>query len=333
MYNNIKKIGAFTVEQAKALFFDTEALKEPAYQLYRLDGGSSRYYFTPTAEGIKYFVSVTSLIRDTTPTSEHLIQWRINNGENAGYMSRSAMAYGTLMHIEAQKLIIQREYDLEAIPDVVEAYQKEAGYVELAGEWSRKLAKDMMSVMAFVQIHNVKPIAIEPMLASVELGVAGAVDLVCEMDHHERIKGFHGEVYKSGAKKGQAKETTIDKTTRVTAIVDFKSGAHAYDDHAIQLGLYKELVKENFGIKVDKLFNWNTKDWRSKPDYNLTDQTDNKLIELIPHLVAIYKIKHPSIEPARPNDYMGKLSMDSDLMEHFEKKDVSDILQEAVKNF
>jgi hypothetical protein len=79
---------------------------------------------------------------------------------------------------------------------------------------------------------------------------------------------------KSGPNKGQLKQVNIEK--EVIAIVDFKSGRKGFwESHEIQLKAYQWMVDENYpDLKVEKVFNWSPKDWKSKPTYTLTRQTD-----------------------------------------------------------
>lgn len=330
--NNIQKINGYTVKEAKAVFFDADALKEPSYKLFRLDGGDTRFYYhiNEVNNVVTYFLSATAFVGKTLAgDNSHLIQWAVNlakEDKSHHYERDSSACYGTLMHIEAEKLLINREYDLDSVYDTVDAYTLEKGYRENIGAWCKRLQKNMVSLMAFVQKHNVKPLAIEVMLASERMKVAGALDLLCEMDIFETVEEDSGEVYKSGKRKGEPKMVKVEKATRVKAIIDFKSGKYFYEGHEVQLAVYRELVKENFGIEVNKLFNWSPKEWKSKAGFNLEDQTDKKSIQKLPHLLELMRIDYPNIAPSRPLDFGGVITMDSDVDEHFNRETLDEML-------
>ena len=109
-------------------------------------------------------------------------------------------------------------------------------------------AKALASFDAFATEYEVEPLAIEILLHSKDHVFAGTADLICRMNY-----------------KGQ----------RVTALIDFKSGENFYRDHAVQLEMYRYAWDEHCGAKhpIDYIFNWSPKDWRTKPTYNLKEQT------------------------------------------------------------
>lgn len=328
--NNITKLGDYTIEEAKAVFFDADALQQPPYTLYRLDGGDNRFYYTLDAKNrTSYFMSVTSFIAKTLATEKSfLIDWAVglaNEGRSYQYERNSKACYGTLMHIQAEKLLIEQEYDFDSVYDVVDAYTLEHGYRELMGAWCKRLQKDIASLFAFIQEHNVKPLAIEVMLADPNLRLAGAVDLLCEMDVFETVEVQDG-VYKSGKRKGEPKYKKEKQARRVTAIVDFKSGENFYQEHEVQLGVYKMLVESNFGIKVDELFNWSPKKWRSEPTFNLECQTQKRSMLKIPHLLEIHKIDYPELQPRKPLFFTGKATINDNIKSFFERETLEDML-------
>lgn len=177
------------------------------------------------------------------------------------------------------------------------------------------LIEDMLCLAKFVKDYNVKPLAIEKVLrienllkkvspelyesikeslkeddADIELGVASPLDFLCEMEFVEKVRGFHGEIYKTKSGEhnaGDPKETVKEITRKVIAIVDFKSGGFKrsgsfYPEHAFQLELYRIMVEENFKevfskeeLDGIKLYNFMPKSISKTSAYYLKDQTNN----------------------------------------------------------
>lgn len=281
-----------TVEEIAAMFFDKNALREQPERVFRLEGSNDRYYYTFDENGeAQFYISVSSLIKQTTPTSPHLIKWIAELGyEESKDFAQDRADYGSFMHGEIARLLIDRTLDLDQMKERLMYYvddnELSHGFINANID---ELKKDLLAFAQFVIDHKVKPYAIEIALAHKD-GYAGMIDLPCAMTIRE--KGFFGEVYKSGEKKDQPKETFRER--EVTAIVDFKSGRKGfYEDHEIQLHAYRKMWNENFPeLKVERIFNWSPKDWRGKePTYNLKDQTESKNIQKFEHLVNIARIE------------------------------------------
>lgn len=302
-----------TTEEIMALFFDKNALVEQPQRVYRLQSGGHRLYYTFDEKGVaSFYVSVTTLIKQTTPTSPHLIKWIADMGyQEAKEYTQERADYGTFMHAEIARLLIDRKLDLdlmdERLRDYIEVNQLPVGFVSHLDE----LKKDLLAFAQFVIDHNVRPLAIEIVLTHKD-GYAGAIDLPCLMDIE--IKGFFGEVYKSGVNKDKPKETK--KTIEVCAIVDFKSGRKGfYEDHEIQLEAYRRMWNEAYpDRKADKIYNWSPSDWRTSPGYKLKDQTNSPNLQKFDSLIDIAMIE----EGKRQKTFIkvfGKIDLDNPKLE------------------
>jgi len=86
-----------TVEEIKAVYFNTDALKEPPYRIYQLNSDGYRYYYRFDENGEPHFFpSVTTLLKQVMPTPQHLIDWMLANGKEGAIEKRDmAAAYGT----------------------------------------------------------------------------------------------------------------------------------------------------------------------------------------------------------------------------------------------
>ena len=266
-----------TVEEMTALFFDASALREPPYKIYQLNGNGHRYYYRYDEQGEPHFYpSVTTLLKQTMPTSPFLIEWMIKNGTEGSTEKRDlAAAYGTFMHAQFETLIINRRYNFDNVPGVLLAYMEQNNLPEkFYGDSLTKIRKDVCAFAQFVKDYNVRPLAVEIALVHPDCHYAGMVDLPCVMTDPKT-----GETF--------------------PAIVDFKSGRKGfYEEHEIQLHLYKEMWNVNFpALPVSRVFNFSPKDWRGmKPTYNLKEQTDSPNAAKIPALLALAAIEDEKMD-------------------------------------
>jgi hypothetical protein len=278
-----------TIEKLFPMFFDVAKLLHQPDPIYRMDMKGNRYYYRFEDEEPIFYTSVTTMIRNTMPTSPYLIQWLISKGGDGGKEEAEERAsYGTFLHAQCADLLINGVYDLDTLPDRLGLFLLKEKIENNKG-WEDDLKKDILAFAQFMIDYNVKPLAIEIILYHPTHGYAGALDLVCELDFEE--KGCFGETYASGINKGQPKESK--RIIRINAILDVKSGRKGfYESHEIQLVAYREMWQIHFPyVKIDKILNWSPKEWRLTPSYNLKDQTDSKNLNKLPHLVELSKIE------------------------------------------
>ena len=290
--SEVKEIATgITSEKLSALFFDATKLKAQPEPLYRLDSQGHRYYYKFGTDGEpQFFTSVTTLIKNTLPTSPYLIKWLIDKGGDNGKDEAEERAlYGTFLHIQAGSLLVNGTYNLDELATTLKTYIEINNLPKDRIKWADDLKRDMLAFAQFMIDCNVKPLAIEICLSHPTDGYAGAIDIVAELDLVE--KGFFGEIYASGINKGQPKESK--QTKRIRAIIDIKSGKKGfYESHEIQLYAYLDMWNIHFpDYPIDKVFNWSPKDFRTTPSYNLKDQTDSRNAKKLPYLVALAKIE------------------------------------------
>jgi len=260
-----------TVEEIRALFFNTDALKEPPYRVYQLNSDGHRYYYRFNAQGEpEFYPSVTTLLKQVMPTPQALLDWMVSNGKEGATEKRDmAAAYGTFMHMQFESLIINRRYDFDNVAAVLLEYMERENVPEsLFPQWVVKIRKDVLAFAQFIKDYNVRPLAVEIGLVHPEHHYAGCLDLPCVMTDPKTKKDF-------------------------TAIVDFKSGRKGFfEEHELQLHLYRSMWDVNFPDKpMQRLFNFSPKDWRKAPSYNLKDQTDSVNAKKIPALLALAGIE------------------------------------------
>lgn len=255
--------------------------------VYRATHNGNRIYYTvdPTGEPTLY-LSLTTMIKATCPTSDHLIKWIAEMGYDAAKKYSAERAdYGSLMHILFGKYIVDKFYDFDKTEEICKSFPQ----YKYKDEWLEELNKDVAGFMQFVVDRNVKPLAVELVLVS-EDGYGTLCDLICEMD--VEVDGLdHENPYKSGVRKGQPRE--VKQTQRITALINFKSGRKGfYETHEIQLEFERRLFEENFPeIKIGGIFNLSPTDWRTTPSYKLKDQSDSLEKEKADAILAIAKIE------------------------------------------
>lgn len=260
-----------TVEEIRAVYFNADALKEPAYRLFQLNSDGHRYYYRFNDAGEpEFYPSVTTLLKQVMPTPPALLDWMIANGKDGSTEKRDlAAAYGTFMHGEFEKLIINRRYDFDSVHAAMLAYMERENLPEkVFAEWLTKIRKDVLAFAQFIKDWNVKPLAVEIGLYHPQFHYAGCLDLPCVMTDPKTGKSF-------------------------VAIVDFKSGRKGfYEEHELQLHLYREMWNVHYPeTPVTRLFNFSPKDWRKSPTYNLKDQTDSANAKKLPYLLALATIE------------------------------------------
>lgn len=317
-----------TSEEMFAIFFDADALVEAPEKIYRLQGSSHRYYYKFDENGVPdFFTSVTTMIKQTMPTSPHLIKWIADMGydESKAFAAERA-DYGTFMHTEIAELLISRKYDTEKLKSRLKAYIDKEKLPNDFINHADELKKDILAFAQFMIDYNVKPLAIEIVLSHPTDGYAGAVDLIATISGE--ILGDWGEVYKTGAKVGQPRKTK-KFVEDVRVLIDFKSGRKGfYEEHEVQLQAYNEMWDAHFpDMPIEKRFNWSPKDWRgSKPTYNLKDQTDAKSVYKLKHLVELARV-----EKDRRNDTVVVISGEINISEGIERNMQEMTLSELVK--
>jgi len=265
----------------------------PSYRLKRVNLKKGRYYIKPGRSKPFMFQSVTSVLGVSTPLPEAIIKKMCEVGyQNWKQYLNERATYGTIMHILAADHLINEGTDFDALGEkLYNIFERFKVSSELWFSWYEDLNQDLIAFAQFCVDYNVRPLLIEAPLASEAYGFAGTLDIVCDITISE--KGFWGETYKTGERKGEAKETKAD--VEYLAVIDLKSGRHGHTaQHAEQLRLCEMLLRENYpertSGKIIKLFNWSPRDWRSEASYSLTDQTDKNTDESVIHRLALARI-------------------------------------------
>lgn len=253
-----------SVERPLPAYVLPDLAEHPAItrRIYRYDGGPLRYYCATDTDPAQWALSVTSVIKATRPTSEYLMQWRANlgNDEYRRVLDESA-AYGTWMHSRWCDALIKGEVNLN--PDALIHTMRDCPD-GAEDEWLRRGQNDLLSLAAWAADRHPEVLAIETvMLHKDDLWYGGAIDLVCRLDFDKK---------------------------RVVAIVDFKSGKSFYENHELQLHIYKNVWNSWFGgteYEATHTFNLAPKDWKTKPSFKFENQSEKPSAALVPHIISM----------------------------------------------
>lgn len=311
--NEIPESAAFEIvpgmtgEEMKAMFFNA-ALIEPPYKVFQLNSSGHRYYYKFDDDGNpEFYPSVTTILGQTIPKGKHLFNWIIEHGvEESERIRDDRAAYGTFMHGEFAKLIINRSYDLDNLKNELKFYIQTNNLPDDFIHNADALKKDVLAFAQLIIDYDIKPMAVEIALVHPTLKYAGMMDLPCDM--LDRKNG----------------------TNRIKAGIDFKSGRKGFfEEHEIQLHLYKNLWNVNFPENtISHVFNFSPKDWRKKPSYNFVDQTNSVNAQKIPAILAL-----ASIEDGKKSNIFTAISgqIDLDKKDDFTENIVSFTLAEIIK--
>lgn len=292
---------SITFENINTEWFNETALRLPSYKVGRVNFGQGRSYIRLNSDGepvespVRLYTSLTTAINTCAPMEDALLEWYVKHGlKEAGRLLEIAQHYGTLMHLEIGKFLINQEYNFDAIEGVVEGYlSSESFYQPETKEWAEKLRKDLTAFIQFYIDYKIVPLGIEYVLLS-ERGYGTLIDLVCNMTI--QVDGLdYDNPYKSGPRKGEPRECKVDKEIR--AIINFKSGRHGfYRTNGLQIEAERQLWEENFpDLPLDAGFNWSPKEWRGEtPTYNLKDWTGEVSREEIEAVMTLADIRYAS---------------------------------------
>lgn len=256
--------------------------------LYRIDKSSLRFYFQKRPRSINYFLSATSFSQISLPTSPHLVEWKVQLGEEAEIITREAADYGTFAHDVLLKFAITGFVDMDQLLIEIREFLELNNHSHtLAPAWLHNLEYDLVAWAEFCEQHEVEVIAVEyPMYGYNAFRIAGSIDLVCRLKVVEW--GHFGEVYKRKTKDHEAGDPKLSKgKVEYHAIVDLKTGRKSfYESHEFQLACYRKIWNYHFGkvFNVQKVFNWRPKDWRSEDSiskFALKDQSDSMMHKCI----------------------------------------------------
>lgn len=294
-----------TTEEMKALYFNATRLREPDYRLWQFNSKGERYYYTYNEEGEPvFFPSVTTILKKVMPENKFLTEWKLSLGkeESTAYTMERA-SYGTFIHGQLAELMIARKYDLDAVRDRLVSYVEReklpSGFVDAHEEEAKA---DIKAFATWMWEYDVMPYAVEVALYSLQMGVAGMIDLVCNLRafprSEERKAMEKAEEEKNEEKRAEKTAKIKEKfSLHLDAIVDFKSGKKGfYEEYKLQLEMYRRMWNENFPeTPILHIFNIAPKDWlktvNKRPSFSFEEQTEDPAIRKLDCLLDLFNLE------------------------------------------
>jgi hypothetical protein len=132
--------------------------------LFRYDDGGDRFYARVNDVDVKWYPSVTRIIKATSPTPPGLIAWYAKHGvEGANQLRDEAAERGTQMHILFERYMAGQTVEMTGL--------------------SEFHSKALMSFDAFFRKDVAEVYAVEMLLYSDRHEFAGTCDLVCKLNN------------------------------------------------------------------------------------------------------------------------------------------------------
>lgn len=247
----------------------------PKYQVYRFDDkADNRFYFFRINGEIVIASGITEPFGRVSIDREGIEKWKENTPNWRQELNASG-EYGTLEHILFGGISLGN-----GVNSTVLAEMKKLAIDN--NKSSDMPAKDVLAYLKFQEDYKLRPLLVEAQLAwqcpRTKEWLAMTIDMLAEIEVTDIVKEMVEDgVWQRGDKKGEPKmvekKTEVKKT--IIALIDFKSNFFEkekrsfYETHLMQLLGGSLAVEQNFDIKVDKIYNFSCKNWRTEPSYVL----------------------------------------------------------------
>ena len=163
-----KKMGVYeiaqdiTAEQMSAVFFDSQALREPNYRLCQLNARGQRYYYVMNEDGTELYPSVTTILKKVMPENTILTNWKLDLGREASEAYTMERArFGTFVHGLLQELMITRKFDLSSVREKLGKYIEREHLPISFMEHEEEVKYNLLSFAKWMRDYDVRPLAVE----------------------------------------------------------------------------------------------------------------------------------------------------------------------------
>lgn len=317
-----------SIEARTCEWYDPEYYQLPPYRLFRVDNMWTRFYYEPTAK--RLYPSVTSVLGAELAGDSHLTNWKIRMALEHGYLSAAddytdeRAHLGTLYHTLCTRGLVEGQIDFDSIEDTVKTYWEIHAIRYDLADWAREIRSGLASFSRFIYDHNVRPIAVEAVLKSDAMGVAGALDLAAEID---------ARIVPGGGYELCTDKTPMDKRVRIRAIIDYKTSKAFQEKHIIQVGMYQRMWNENrpeHPVGMALLFR-PTKSFTKAGSYELKEITHSPKHEKLPHLLELFRLDgHLNLE--KETRIVGKLALGQPIEHSLRQIDAIQRVEDYINN-
>lgn len=287
----------------KPIFADYSALSSPSIIVRRFDDkrGNRFYYFTHEDQ-VHISAGITSCFGLVSTERDAIEKWK-SDKPNWRELLNAAADYGTIMHKVFGDIMLGKKIDPVDIQTMEAIAYKH-------GMDTDSPKKNILSFLKFTEDYKLKPLVIEGVLCYKDASgeyLSMTIDLLAEVEVKVKKKTQVADgVYQRGKNKGQPKmvDKTIETIESKVICLDFKSNFFEkekkafYETHKLQLIGAKKAVEQNFGIKVDQVYNFSPNNWREAPSYTLHEWDltldDYRLFDAYWELIKIKNYHKPS---------------------------------------
>jgi len=244
----------------------------PKHVVYRFDSNGDRFYYFLSESGVKTAIGVTTAFGAVSTERQGIERWKEAH-DNWRHLLNISADYGTQEHILFEGIVLGQGVN----KNILETMKKIAFE---NGQDADMPAKDTLAFLKFYEDYHPIPLLIEAQLVWVDPVtdecLAMTIDLLAKMTITDVVKEMKEDgVYQRGNKKGQPKFTEVKTEIKreVLVLVDFKSNFFEkakktfYEVQKMQLIGGAKAIEQNFGIKVDGIYNYAANAWRTTPSY------------------------------------------------------------------
>ena len=269
-----KSISALINKNTRSSWADyADASLTPKYILNRYDDKKgNRFYYFRNGEEIVIAAGSTTVFGQVSTERDRIFEWKENNPNWRKLLDISS-EYGTLSHEVKGDIMFRKKVDKTKL-GVMEKL-----IMENDGNFTTP-TKDILAFLKFQEDYQLTPLLIEASLAwrCPESGewLAQTIDLLAKMTVTEKTKTeVEDGVYQRGVNAGKPRMKTVTTEEKVEKLllIDFKSNFFEkekkgfYETHKLQLMAAKLAVEQNFGVKVDDVYNFAEVNWQTEPKY------------------------------------------------------------------
>ncbi len=242
--------------------------------LEELPDGTYAVGSTPLDWGL----GVTGAISKNSRTSDvtGLEKWKADmrlKGKDVDQVFEDSAKRGTICHVLCDYLLKGSVFTKDKFEEetrkiiLTEKLMSKYDFARIYNEYSEFIYSFVWHFARWCKEVNLTPIATELVVHNEEYAIASPIDILAEIDvpTKVRLEVPTGEFYKRDCKGGKAGdpkmvEKTLEIPVRKTAIIDLKTSSGTYDSHMYQLLFCQEMLAKTYGIEVDSLLNFYSKD-------------------------------------------------------------------------